>query len=135
MNHHYCPLCYAEIPIGSIICPTCGQDVEGWERHTPYYNRLIWALKNPHSEVRMGAILSLQNHRRDGAAGPLAECAMNWPIDVVQGMAVVEAIAKLPDGAEKTAAFRQLQQHEAHAIRVAAGELLAKGADNDGHST
>ena len=83
----------------------------------------------------MGAILSLQNHGRAGAAVPLAECAMNWPIDVVQGMAVVEAIAKLPDGAEITAAFRQLQQHEAHAIRVAAGELLAKGADNDGHST
>ncbi len=136
MNHHYCPLCYAEIPIGSIICPTCGQDVESWERHIPYYDRLIWALKNPHSEVRMGAVLSLQNHRRDGAAGPLAECAMNWPIDVVQGMAVVEAIAKLPDGAEKTAALRQLQQHEAHAIRVAAGELLAKkGADHYGHST
>ena len=83
----------------------------------------------------MGAILSLQNHRRAGAAGPLAECAMNWPIDVVQGMAVVEAIAKLPGSAEKTAALRQLQQHEAHAIRVAAGTLLAKETDHHGHST
>ena len=135
MNHHYCPLCYAEIPIGSIICPACRRDIEGWERSTPYYDRLIWALKNPHSEVRMGAILSLQNHRRAGAAVPLAECAMNWPIDVVQGMAVVEAIAKLPGSAEKTAALRQLQQHEAHAIRAAAGTLLAKETDHHGHST
>ena len=59
-----------------------------------------------------------------------AECAMNWPIDVVQGMAVVEAMAKLPDSAEKTAALRQLQQHEAHVIRIAAGALLAKGVDH-----
>jgi predicted nucleic acid-binding Zn ribbon protein len=124
MNHHYCPLCYAEIPIGAIICPDCGRDIEDWERHTPYYDRLIWALKNPHSEVRMGAILSLQNHGREAAAGPLAECAMGWPTDVVQGMAVVAAIAKLPESVEKTADLRQLQQHKAHAIRVAAEELL-----------
>ncbi|MGE0047323.1 MAG: HEAT repeat domain-containing protein [Acidithiobacillus sp.] len=129
MNHHYCPLCYAEIPIGSQICPACGRDIEAWERNTPYFDRLVWALRNPHSEVRMGAILSLQNQGRAEAALPLAECALQSDVDVVQGLAVVEAIARLPNGAEKLQALSLLEKHPAHSVREAARQqrlLLGK---------
>lgn len=127
MNHHYCPLCCAEIPIGSQICPACGQDVEAWERNTPYFDRLVWALRNPHSEVRMGAILSLQNQDRAEAAVPLAECALRSDVDVVQGLAVVEALAHLPDGVEKTKALSLLKKHPAHSVREAAQRTQNKG--------
>jgi len=129
VNHHYCPLCYAEIPIGSQICPACGRDIEAWERNTPYFDRLVWALRNPHSEVRMGAILSLQNQGRAEAAVPLAECALQSDVDVVQGLAVVEAIARLPNGAEKLQALSLLEKHPAHSVREAARQqrlLLGK---------
>ncbi|WP_414040801.1 HEAT repeat domain-containing protein [Acidithiobacillus sp. M4-SHS-6] len=122
MNHHYCPLCYAEIPIGSVICPVCGRDIEAWERETPYYDRLIWALRNPHSEVRMGAILSLAHQGRADAAGPLADCAARYPVDVVQAMAVLDAIARLPAGKDKRGALEKLSHHPAHAVRVSAAE-------------
>lgn len=125
MNHHYCPLCYAEIPVGSVSCPVCGRDIERWERETPYFDRLIWALRNPHSEVRMGAILSLANQKRPEAAGPLADCAARYPVDVVQGMAVLEAIERLPSGSEKREALEKLSHHPAHAVRVSAAEKLS----------
>ncbi|MBU2761499.1 HEAT repeat domain-containing protein [Acidithiobacillus sulfurivorans] len=124
MNHHYCPLCFAEIPIGVENCPACGRNIEAWERQTPYYGRLIWALKNPHSEVRMGAILSLANQNHAEAAGPLAECALDYPVDVVQGMAILNAIDHLPAGTEKRQALEKLIQHPAHAVRVSAQEKL-----------
>ncbi|MEL5847782.1 MAG: HEAT repeat domain-containing protein [Candidatus Igneacidithiobacillus chanchocoensis] len=76
MNHHYYPRCYAEIPIGAEVCPACGRDIESWERNTPYFDRLLWALRNPHPEVLMGAILSLQHQGRSEAALPLAQCAL-----------------------------------------------------------
>ncbi|PKY10927.1 hypothetical protein B1757_07090 [Acidithiobacillus marinus] len=125
MNHHYCPLCYAEIPIGSVTCPVCARDIEGWERETPYYDRLIWALRNPHSEVRMGAILSLANQGRADAAGPLADCAIQYPVDVVQGMAVLDAMERLPASPEKREALEKLSHHPAHAVRILAAEKLA----------
>ncbi|MBU2762233.1 HEAT repeat domain-containing protein [Acidithiobacillus caldus] len=124
MNHHYCPLCYAEIPIGSQSCPACGRDIEAWERDTPYFDRLIWALRNPHPEVRMGAILSLQNHQRDAAAVPLARCALAAPIDVIQGLAVVQAITRLPAGEQQRQALTLLNEHPAHSVRVAATAAL-----------
>ncbi|MBE7565980.1 MULTISPECIES: HEAT repeat domain-containing protein [Acidithiobacillus] len=124
MNHHYCPLCFAEIPIGVENCPACGRNIEAWERQTPYYDRLIWALKNPHSEVRMGAILSLANQNHAEAAGPLAECAMSYPVDVIQGLAVIRAIKNVPDSPEKVSALQGLSHHAAHAVRVAAEEAL-----------
>jgi len=124
MNHHYCPICFAEIPIGVENCPACGRNIEAWERQTPYYDRLIWALKNPHSEVRMGAILSLANQQHPEAAGPLAECALDYPVDVVQGMAILNAIDHLPAGPEKNRALEKLSKHPAHAVRVSAQEKL-----------
>ncbi len=124
MNNHYCPLCFAEIPVGVELCPACGRNIEAWERQTPYYDRLIWALKNPHSEVRMGAILSLANQNHAEAAGPLAECAMSFPIDVIQGLAVIRAIEHLTDGPEKISGLQQLSQHAAHAVRAAAKDAL-----------
>ncbi len=126
MNHHYCPLCFAEIPIGSQVCPACHRDIEAWERQTPYFDRLLWALRNPHPEVRMGAILSLQNQGRGEAAIPLAECALQSDVDVVQGLAVLQALRRLPDGADKVEALEMLSKHPAHSIREEAKLALRK---------
>ncbi|MCE5388761.1 MAG: HEAT repeat domain-containing protein [Acidithiobacillus sp.] len=123
MNHHYCPLCYAEIPMGSVVCPACGRDIEAWSQQTPYFDRLLWALRNPHPEVRMGAILSLQNQAREEAAIPLAELAVAYPVDVIQGLAVVQALAHLPAGQLRSQALGTLLLHPAHAVRVAAHDL------------
>lgn len=120
VNAHYCPICFAETPVGSGICPVCSRDIDAWERGMPYTERLIHALKNPHPEVRMGAIISLHNRRALEATVALAVCALAYPVDVVQALAVVRALEALPNGPEKTAAFARLASHPAHAIRMAA---------------
>ncbi|WP_312283316.1 HEAT repeat domain-containing protein [Candidatus Igneacidithiobacillus taiwanensis] len=133
VNHHYCPLCYAEIPIGAEVCPACGRNIESWERNTPYFDRLLWALRNPHPEVRMGAILSLQHQGRSEAALPLAQCALQSDVDVVQGLAVVDALRQLPDGADKAKALELLREHPAHSVREAAQRTSLEGAGSAGH--
>lgn len=92
----YCPVCFNEVPQEDRICPFCKIDIPMWSRSIPYTSQLIHALNNPHSEVRMGAILSLGKRGVLEAARPVADCALHWPTDVVQGLKIVRAIGLLP---------------------------------------
>ncbi len=121
MPSEYCLVCFAEIPPGSRLCPACGRNIDAWARETPYTQRLIHALGHPHPQVRMAAIISLQHRADPAAADPLAECALAHPIDVVQGLAVVDALSHLPASPQVRDALRRLAGHPARAVREAAG--------------
>ncbi|MGQ9667277.1 MAG: selenium-dependent molybdenum cofactor biosynthesis protein YqeB [Anaerolineae bacterium] len=103
----------------AIHCPACGVDIAEWEQSHTYTERLVHALRHPNPEARMSAIITLGNRGDAGAALPLAECALAHPLDVTQGLAVVESIRRLPRGAEKQAALRLLRRHPSRLIRQA----------------
>ncbi len=120
-----CPYCHGEIGVDVARCPLCGADLLAWQR-LPYGERLLLALTHPISEARMAAIIALGQRRETRAALPLAQCALTHPCDVVQGLEIVRALARLPADATRTQALQQLAAHPAHAVAAAAAKLLAK---------
>lgn len=121
----YCPVCFAEIDPEEQHdpCRVCGAVPAVWQRR-PYTERLIHALRHPVSEVRMGAIISLGNRREPQAAVPLAECALAHPVDVVQALAIVEAIHNIQPSPERDRALTLLADHPARAVRRAVVRAL-----------
>jgi len=122
----YCPVCFAEIAADrrDEPCPVCGAVPDEW-RQRDYTDRLIHALRHPNSEVRMGAIISLGNRREPRSAIPLAECALAYPIDVVQALAIVEALYTIPPSPERDQALDLLASHPARAVRRVAAACRA----------
>ena len=120
----YCPVCFNEVPQEDRICPFCKIDIPMWSRSMPYTSRLIHALNNPHSEVRMGSILSLGERGDIEAARPLADCALHWPTDVVQGLEIVQSIGLLPPSPNRKDALDRLLFHPSRPVRRAAERTL-----------
>ena len=48
-------------------------------------------------------------------------------VDVVQGLAVVEALVHLPDDSDRQQALKRLRDHPAHGVREGARQILARG--------
>lgn len=115
----FCPRCHAVIDAHQRRCPHCGADIALWEAR-PYGERLLDTLRHPLSEARMGAIIALGKRGDLRTAAALAQCALAHPRDVVQGLAVVQALARMPAGAARTRALAQLGAHPAHAVAAAA---------------
>lgn len=120
---YFCPCCFAVINAGEQRCPLCGTDfVE--EQARPYRERLIQALGHPLAEVRMVAITALGLRAEPVAAAALAACAMAAPVDVIQGLAVIESLRRMPAGNERKAALTRLVKHPAHAVASAAAREM-----------
>ncbi|MGA9855885.1 MAG: HEAT repeat domain-containing protein [Gammaproteobacteria bacterium] len=114
----FCPVCHSEIAERDPCCPVCGADVTA-ELGRPYVDRLVRALENPLSEVRMGSIIALGMRGDTAAASALAECAFRHPTDIVEGLAIVHALQHLPDSVSRKMALVRLARHPAHAVRQA----------------
>ena len=123
----FCPQCHAEVDARERRCPHCGADFAAWDAQS-YGERLIRALVHPLSEVRMGAIVAMGKRADSRAAVPLARCALAHPRDLVQGLAIVDALARMPDDAVRAQALRTLCSHPANAVAQAAA-LLSQPAD------
>jgi HEAT repeat protein len=108
------------------ICPHCHASLRQWEKKT-YSQRLIEALEHPLSEVRMRAIIALGWRGEKAAEKPLVDCALRHPIDVVEGLEIVNSLRLIRDKRSDDTALRILSlNHPARAVRSAAAENLPK---------
>jgi HEAT repeat protein len=122
----FCPICFKKIEKEQKICPYCHTDITKWEKETPYESKLIHALRHPISEARMGAIITLGNIGSSDSAVPLAKCALFYPNDMVQNLAILYALRKISLSSEKNEAFKLLQNHPSAYIRQKATLYLKK---------
>lgn len=129
---YYCPACFAPVERDAVRCPACGIDIAEWEQSHTFTERLIHSLRHPNPEARMSAIITLGNRGEVGAALALAECALAYPYDVVQGLAIVESLRRLPDSPEKAAAQEMLRRHPSRIIRQAAESIRATSVSEGG---
>jgi HEAT repeat protein len=119
-----CPACYRLIPLEAQVCPACGADLAALSART-YRDKLVAALGHPLDDVRMRAILALGLRGEADAADALAECALRHSMDVVEGLAVVGALARL--GTAGQAALLKLAERDpASAVRIAAQQTAGR---------
>lgn len=117
-----CLACFHLIPVEAQTCPRCGADLTAFSAQN-YADKLIAALDHPLSEVRIRAIIALGWRGEERAAQPLLDLALRHPVDVVEGLAVLESLSGM--GVEGRIAMAELaQRHRAHAVREAAGRAL-----------
>lgn len=113
-----CPACFRLIQGGVGVCPHCGADLAALSARG-YQEKLLGALHHPLADVRMRAIIALSWRAEPETADALADCALRHPIDVVEGLAVVGALARL--GRTGRAALLKLAElAPAHSVRAAA---------------
>lgn len=132
MNAQICAACFHLAPADARTCPACGADL-ATQSARDYRDKLLTALHHPLADVRMRAIIALGWRGEAASAEPLARCALRHPTDVVEGLEVVDSLARIRDAGAARRALHALQaQHPAHAVRVAAGaaeQALGKACD------
>lgn len=122
----FCPNCYARIPLDAGICPHCRTSLRDWQEKT-YVERLIEALGHPLSEVRMRAIIALGWRGECAAQKRLVSCALRHPIDVIEGLEIVNSLCLIWGNGSDDTALRILSlRHPARAVRAKAAESLTK---------
>ncbi len=130
MRINYCVHCFAEIAPDVRQCPFCGVVLQEWTHSLDYETRLIHTLGHPLADVRMRAIIALGKRGDPQAADPLVRCALRHPIDVVEGLEIVDGLRRLhPGGAQSKALGCLARDHPAHAVRQAAAQALAVMTD------
>lgn len=114
-----CLACFRLVPAQSASCPECGADLAAFSARD-YRDKLLHALDHPLADVRMRAIIACGWRGEACAAQPLFELALRHPVDVVEGLAVVESLRTL--GEPGRAMLAELAaNHPARAVRTAAG--------------
>lgn len=127
-NSVYCLHCFAELSAASEVCSSCGANPA--EMPGNYVQGLIHALYHPLADVRMRAIIALGLRGETQAAEELADCALRHPIDLIEGLEIVDSLRRIAEAAGQRAALARIAQaHPAHAVRQAAIEALA-GVDS-----
>lgn len=117
----YCPNCFTMIPAESSVCPVCSaviSDISGRD----FRNKLLHALEHPLDDVRMRAIIALGLRGEEGTALPMAECALRHPMNIEEGLEVIERLKNFASLPEVFSTLRILANHQAHAVREAAAK-------------
>lgn len=121
-NQLICPACFRLISTTASVCPDCGADIDALSVRD-YRDKLLAALAHPLDDVRMRAILALGWRGEPDTADALADCALRHPMDVVEGLAVVDALTRLGKPG-RDAMARLAESRPAHAVREAARRAL-----------
>jgi hypothetical protein len=120
----YCPSCLALVDTGAPVCPVCGNDLTHLSQRK-YRDKLLAALNHPLADVRLRAIIALGWRGEGEAALALAQCALHHPVDIIEGLQVVESLHDIRDKDARRAALRMLaERHPARAVRWRAAELI-----------
>ncbi len=119
----YCPNCFAVIPADASVCPFCSADI-GEISGRDFRDKLLHALEHPLDDMRMRAIISLGLRGEAGTALPMAECAIHHPMNIEEGLGVIERLRHFAPSPEVFSALEMLSRHEAHAVREAAAKAM-----------
>lgn len=126
MAEVFCLFCYEMMAADAERCPHCGGVPADFARR-PYPERLITALNHPLDDVRMRAIFALGKRRQGEAAVPLLDCALRWPTDVPQGIAIAQALTWISRRSRDWEPLRRLAaEHGSLMVRRAAERCLAR---------
>ena len=127
MNEHpgFCPACFAPLAQEADTCPACGARMAELSRRD-YREKLVHALLHPLADVRMRAIIALGWRSELETADDLVACALRHPSDVVQGLEIVNSLARMKQTVTGRTALSILQaRHPAHAVQEGAARVLA----------
>lgn len=129
-RENYCTNCFSLIQAELEICPACGERMAQLSTQD-YRIKLLHALAHPLDDVRMRAIIALGLRREAGTALPLAECALRHPLNIEEGLTVVNALKNLREFPDSRRALGILaQDHAAHAVREAAAIAIHSGSES-----
>jgi diadenosine tetraphosphate (Ap4A) HIT family hydrolase len=116
----YCGACFEQFDARLAQCPHCGALPERLSERD-YQEKLLAALEHPLAEVRMRAILAFGRRQQPEVAPALLDCALRHPVDVVEGLEIVNSLSRLDHGRPLRSALASLAAaHPAHAVREAA---------------
>lgn len=128
MAQYFCPACFAEVPFAATKCPRCGVDADRWRAERTFTERLVHALGHPLPSARMMAIIALKGRADPQTAAPLAACALAHPLDVVQDLEVLRALAAMPPTShQRHAALKTLCAHPSRIVAEEAARILLAG--------
>jgi len=123
----FCPHCFHRVPDDAEHCPDCGAAFGDEERRS-FATRLIDALYHPLSEVRMRVIIALGWRRQRDAADALVACARRNPLDVTEGLRIVESLRQMFESEAGNPGLERLAaRHPSAIIREAAAGALEEG--------
>ena len=124
----YCPACFALVDAEARACPVCGRDLTRL-RVRAYRGKLLAALNHPLAGVRLRAIIALGWRGESATAQALARCVLRHPVDVVEGLQVLENLRGIQDAAARRRVLGMLaERRPARAVRRQAAELFAADA-------
>jgi len=124
MHQSFCLKCFYMMSPDENICPACKAPVAAFSARE-YMEKLIGALEHPLADVRMRVIIALGMRGDSGVAQRLADCALQHPVDVVEGLEVVKSLRKMKQGKSRQMALEMLaRQHPAAVVRIAAMSTL-----------
>ena len=119
----YCPNCFAMIPADASVCTFCSADI-GEISGRDFRDKLLHTLEHPLDDMRMRAIISLGLRGEAGTALPMAECALRHPLNIEEGLEVIERLRHFAPSPEVFSSLQMLLKHEAHAVREAAARAI-----------
>jgi hypothetical protein len=120
-----CPNCYRALAPAATACAACGASLADFSERD-YGDKLIAALRHPLADVRMRAVHALGLRREARAAQALVDCALSHRLDVVQGLLIVGALARIHAHDPGTGALqRLLAEQPSRPVAEAARQVLA----------
>jgi hypothetical protein len=119
-------MCFEPLPEAAAACAACGASLADCSARG-YRDKLIAALKHPLADVRMRVVHALGLRRDVQAAPALVDCAMAHPVDVVQGLLIVGALARIHAQDPATGALERIAaEHPSRPVAEAARRWLAE---------
>ncbi|MBA5604216.1 HEAT repeat domain-containing protein [Duganella sp. FT3S] len=124
MEEIFCVHCFAILPTGCDICPSCHEKLSylGSEESR---DLLLKVLHDKRAKIRSDAIFALGRRNDRRIAGELVACALRHPADINEGLQIVKVLAAIDDETHRATALQYLiARHPASQVKQAALSAL-----------
>jgi hypothetical protein len=130
-QQQYCGECFALFDAAGGVCPHCGA-VASRLSERDYDEKLLHALHHPLADVRLRAVIALGRRGRAETAPMLVDCALRHPTDVVEGLEIIDCLARIArrHAATVGALGHLAEEHPAGIVRKAAARILRRAGWN-----